>query len=104
MPDIQITLTISTDNTQRVLDSFNALAGKTIEINANELEGGGHWSFRYDPKDVGETNQDYTKRVLKELVKAVIRAVDFAEDYQRYSIEVAAITPPGQDVPEDIIK
>jgi len=104
MPDVQITLTISTDNTQRVLDSFNALAGKTIEINAHELEGGGHWSFRYDPKDVGETNQDYAKRVLKELVKATVRLVDMAEDYQRYSTEVAAITPPNQDVPEDIIQ
>ena len=98
----EITLSVPDQHVQTILNAFNNLAGKNIEIQAHDING--HWSFSFDAKDEEETNEQFAKRVIKELVRALVRLDDYADDYDRYRDEVAGLNPPSQDIPDGIIE
>jgi len=93
----------------RVLDAFNTITDTQLTIEAkdytpnSENEFDGHWDFKIEGKLSTENNKRFGERVLRELVKAVVHMVDKAEDDVRYRNEVAAITLPASDVPNDIL-
>ena len=110
MADVDLTITIPDAHTVRVLDAFSKAAGARIELMANKGVGSpenpsfnANWSFSYAEKDASENNKQFAVRTILELIKALVKMVDYAEDQDRYRTEVSAITPANQDVPEDII-
>jgi len=101
---VEITITIPTQHTQRVLNALTELSGKNIKLMIHGENFDGNWSYSYSPKDVGETNKQFAVRATKENIKAMVRLYDYVEDRERYSAEVAAINPPAQDVPDEIVE
>jgi hypothetical protein len=104
MPNITISLTVSDANVARVLDAFSGLAGKEIlfTILDTTLQDE-QWRFTFEPKQIGETNQQFALRVVKDTIVALIRLQDYAEDKARYETEIDAVEPVAQDVPDNII-
>ena len=109
MADVTLEITVPDAWIIRVLNAFNMITDTHMMIEARghalnpEDEFDGRWDFRIEDKQSAETNKQFGKRVLRELGKAVVHMVDKAEDDVRYRNEVAAITPPSSDVPEDIL-
>ena len=109
MPDAILSITVPDAWVVRVLNAFNAITDTHMVIEARNYtpdpadEFDGHWDFRIEDKQPAETNKQFGERVLRELGKAVVHMVDKAEDDIRYRNEVAAITPPSSDVPDDIL-
>ena len=75
----------------------------------------GHWELkRHDnnytskqfdiPAKGSDTNKEWGERVCRLLLKSLFQAVDKANDKEgRYDPAIAAIDPPSEDVPEDIL-
>ena len=109
MADVILNITVPDAWVTRVLDAFNIVADTHMIIEArghapnSEDEFDGRWDFRIEEKQPAENNKQFGERVLRELGKAVVHMVDKTEDYIRYRNEVAAITSPVSDVPEDIL-
>ena len=109
MADVTLEITVPNAWVVRVLNVFNAITDINMSIEARggapnpENEFDGRWDFRIKDKQSAETNKQFGERVLRELGKAVVHMVDKAEDYTRYRTEVAAITPPVSDVPDNIL-
>ena len=109
MADVILNTTVPDAWAVKVLDAFNIIANTHMMIEAKghasspEDEFDGHWDFRIEDKQPAETNKQFGERVLRELGKAVVHMVDKAEDDIRYRGEVAAITPPSSDVPDNIL-
>ena len=110
MADVILNIIVPDAWVTRVLNAFNTItdANMTIEARGHapnpEDEFDGHWDFRIEDKQPTETNKQFGERILRELGKAVVHMVDKAEDDVRYRNEVAAITPPSSDVPDDILE
>ena len=109
MADVILNITVPDVWVTRVLNAFNIITDTYISIEAKghapdpDDEFDGRWDFRIEDKQLTETNKQFGERVLRELGKAVVHMVDKAEDDVRYRTEVAAITPPASDVPDDIL-
>ena len=102
MADIILETKIPSTLASRALDYLNKAAGKNIEINITDLMA--RWDFSYQEKQAGETNKQYAERVIRELVKGLMRAIDLAEDSERYNTEVSTLVTPNQDVPDNIVE
>ena len=109
MTDVILNVIVPNTWMIKVLGAFNTITDINMSIEARghapnpEDEFDGRWDFRIEGKLSTETNKQFGERVLRELGKAVVHMVDKAEDYTRYRNEVAAITPPSSDVPDDIL-
>jgi len=107
MADITLNIVIPEAHTTRVLEAFTKAAGARIELNAhkhvNDTNFNGNWNFAYDPQGDTENSKHFAVRAILELIKALVKMVDYAEDQERYRTEVSAITPAAQDVPEDVV-
>ena len=109
MADVTLEVTVPNTWITRVLNAFNTVADTHMMIEARghapnpEDEFDGRWDFRIQDKQPAENNKQFGERVLRELGKAVVHMVDKAEDDVRYRNEVAVITPPASDVPDDIL-
>ena len=109
MADVILNITVPYAWVTRVLNAFNTVTDTHMMLEArghapnpaNEFDG--RWDFRIPDKLPTETNKEFGERILRELGKAVVHMVDKAEDDIRYRNEVAAITPPVSDVPDDIL-
>ncbi|KKL47154.1 hypothetical protein LCGC14_2338360, partial [marine sediment metagenome] len=101
---VQITLTVPDVAVPIVLDAFNDLAGENIEISVHSDDFDGNWSYRYAPKDPNETQKQFAQRVIKEHVRAMVRLVESAKEYERYKTEINAIPPPDINIPDGIIE
>ena len=101
---VQITLNVPTPAVALVLDAFNTLAGKEIEITGHEDDFSGRWTYRYSPKDPNETQKQFAERVVKESVKAMVRLVEDTKENARYQLDVEAVPSPDIDVPDEIIE
>ena len=101
---IDITLTVPTAHASRVLNDLKTLSGKNIDLMVHGEDFDGNWSFVIAAQETGETDKQFAGRAIRETVKALVRLVDYAEDHKRYSTEVAAIAPPVQDVPDEILE
>lgn len=109
MSDVVLENRIREANQPRVLNAFNTITDTHMTLEAtghapdpaNEFNG--RWDFRIPSKQPAETNKQFGERVLRELGKAIVHMVDKAEDVVRYRNEVAAITLPVSDVPDDIL-
>ena len=99
----EIPLSIPDQYVNRVLTALTELSDKNIELMATGEDFDGHWSYSYAPKQTGETNKDFAARVIKENIRALVRLYDYAKDRERHNAEVAAISQPVQNVPDDII-
>jgi len=104
---VDLTITIPDAHTVRVLDAFTKAAGARIELMAHKStptkEFNANWSFQYAEKDASENDKQFAIRAILELIKALVKMVDYAEDQDRYRTEVSAITPAAQDVPDNIV-
>ena len=93
----------------KVLGAFNTVVDThmTIESQGHASdpadEFNGRWDFRIDEKNGTENNKQFGERVLRELGKAVVNMVDKAEDDVRYRTEIATISLPVSDVPNDVL-
>lgn len=107
---VEITLIIPDEYVNRILDAFNTLADTHITIKARgsaenpEDDFAGKWDFRIAPKEGTETNVQFSKRFTKELVRACVRCVEFAEDTERYRDAIADVNVPDVNVPDGIIE
>ena len=102
MADIILETKIPSVLASRALEYLNKAAGKNIEINIMDLMA--RWEFLYQEKQTGETNKQYAERVIRELVKGLMRAIDLSEDSERYNTEVSTLILPNQDVPDNIVE
>lgn len=100
---VEITISIPDQYVSRVLEALLGLSGKTIELMVHGDDFHGDWRYSYSPKLPNETNKQFAERVVRENIKALVKLFDYAEDIERYNAEVALITSPVQDVPDDII-
>jgi len=102
MADIILETKIPSVLASRALEYLNKAADKNIEINIMDLMA--RWEFSYQAKQAGETNKQYAERVIRELVKGLMRAIDLAEDSERHNTEVSNLVLPNQDVPDNIVE
>ena len=106
MADVTVQLTIPEAAVPKVTDAFTKLSGARISLDADKMVNdtmfNGRWDFTVAPQGA-ETTKQFAVRFILELIKASVKLVDYAEDRDRYSAEVASITPPAQDVPDNII-
>ena len=107
MPDVTLQITIPDAHATQVLDAFTKAAGARIELMAHKStptkEFNANWSFQYAEKDASENNKQFAVRAILELIKALVKMVDYAEDQDRYRTAVSAIPKAEQDVPDNII-
>jgi len=109
MADVILNIKVPDAWAIKVLNAFNTITDIHISLEARghasspEDDFDGRWDFRIENKQPTETNKQFGERVLRELGKAVVHMVDKAKDDIRYRNEVAAITPPSSDVPDDIL-
>lgn len=101
---IEIKITIPDQHIQRVLEALTELSGKNIELMVHSENFDGCWSYSYSLKDANETNKQFAIRAIKENIRAMVRLVDYAEDYERYRTEITTISSPVQDVPDEIVE
>lgn len=94
-----ITITIKDAQISRVMNAFNALAGEELTIRWN----GDEKNFFYNAKTSGETNMDFGKRLIATIIKQFVKVYEKKTDNDRYSQEINTITPPSENVPDDII-
>jgi len=84
----------------RTLAAFTAAAGGTATLqSSNGLNT--QWHFTMPSQGV-LSDSDFCKKIFCELGEAIVNMVDIDTDRARYDAEVAALTPPASDVPEDI--
>ena len=103
MADIILELTVPEAYTTRVLEALEWAAGKQLNIDIHGENTHGNWSYSYPVRQVGENARDFAARAIRQNILAMVRMADHAQDSERYRAEVSAITPPSQDVPDDII-
>ena len=107
MADVTLQITIPEAHTGTVLDALNKTSGASLSISAQKFTENkvfdSEWRFMYEPKGATETNKQFSVRAILELVKALVKMVDYAEDQDRYRTAVTAIPQAEQDVPDDII-
>lgn len=108
MPDITLEQVVREAQQPKVMSSFTKITGARIDMMAHKstptAEFNANWSFEIDEQGAGENDKQFGERVLRELGIAIIKLVDYAEDQDRYRTEVSALTPAGQDVPDNIIE
>ena len=102
MADIILETKIPSVLASRALEYLNKAADKNIEINIMDLMA--RWEFSYQEKQTEETNKQYAERVIRELVRGLMRAIDLSEDSERYNTEVSTLILPNQDVPDNIVE
>ena len=110
MADVNLTLTVPSEYTARILAAFNTTSDTDMVLTARgnrDMPDGsdfdGKWHVRIAVKTAEETNAEFAKRYVLDLVKAVIKMSEFATDTTRFKIEVGAVEAASQNVPEDII-
>lgn len=101
VPDAYVSKTVEAFTT--IADTHMLLTVRGSQDMPDGSDFNGHWDFRIDPQQPGETTKQFGQRVLRELGKAVINLVDKAQDQTRYRDEVAAVVPPASDVLADIL-
>lgn len=110
MADVALEIIVPDAWVTKVLDAFNIITYTHMTVEASnhgpnpEDEFDGRWDFHISPKNGGENNKQFGERVLRELGKAIVNMVDYAEDRTRYNIEIAAISPPESDVSDDVLQ
>jgi hypothetical protein len=100
MAEIELQATLNGEYMTRIFDGFNGCAGINIVM---QPEGGSDWTWMYAPKQGGETDKDYAERIVREMIRAIVRCSEYSEDVVRHSEDVNDITPPSQDVPDEIV-
>ena len=105
MADVTLEITIPEEYTEYVLEAITALAGTnmSIEIHNTSTNLNGSWNFTIAPQG-SETAKQFGERFLRKLGIAAIKLYDYVEDNERYRGEVSNITPPTQDVPDNILE
>ena len=106
MADVTVQLTIPEAAVPKVMSAFTKLSGARLSLDADKMVHDTNFNGRWDftvAEQGAETTKQFAVRFILELIKASVKLVDYAEDRDRYSAEVAAITPPAQDVPDNII-
>lgn len=108
MADVTLNLIIPDVWVSRCLDAFTLASGRHLVLKTGDISAGPKdtitWDFELGKKDTGETNTEFGKRVCKELVIALIRMVEYAQDEQRYWDDVDDVVAPAQSVPDDIVQ
>lgn len=101
MADIQLTITAKSDYVDMIMTAFNNGAGK---VNEHRVEGHKRpFPWTYTPKGV-DTNKQFAQRILAEFIRAFVREAKENIDADRYTAEIQALTPPTQNVPDEIVE
>jgi hypothetical protein len=106
---VNLTLTVPDQYTVQVLAAMNTLADThmtLVSVGSSEdhIDFHGKWDFRIAAKDPNETNKQFAQRFTQELVRASVRLVKAQQERERYEADVAALTPPDVNVPDDVIQ
>lgn len=102
---INITITIPDEHISRVLEAYSGLANMGITISYHDNERlNGKWDYNFKGKQENESNIVFARRVFGAGIKAMVQLWEYSEDARRYHLEVNALTPPNQNVPDDIIE
>ena len=99
MADVNLTITIPEKYISRTIDAFYGEANKSIELR-DDAE---HTIFKYLPRQEKETNQQFSERVIKELIVALVKCYELHAERVRYNEAVAKVNPPFVTVPDDIV-
>ena len=107
--DVEVTLTLPVAHVAKVLEALNWAAGArmSLEIDKHDpLVPNVHarYDFQIAAKDPNETQQEFGKRCMANLVVAVVRAKALSDDEERYRTEVSTINPPSQNIPDDVVE
>lgn len=104
---LDITITIPDEHTGTVLEAFQDLSGKMMSLEVqsdsrdpNALDG--RWGFEINEKDPVESNLQFGKRFLAELIRATVRLHKSAEAFNDYRIAVSQIQIAEPNVPNEI--
>jgi len=105
---VTVEITVPNESVTRILAAFNGLSGKmmSIEVMSDDPEKplDGRWGFVVPAKDPNETQADFAKRFIKELIRASVRLYESAEAYNDYREAVSQIPTPDVNVPDGIVE
>ena len=100
MSDVILQTTVKDAHVQRAASAIAYGAGKIIEIEIYDEDGGKRFEFTY----TGDGNlKVQAESFQRAALIAFVRAYEFGIDKERVSSEVKAITPASQDVPDDMV-
>lgn len=100
MADVVLSITIPDAWRTTTLAAFTAVVGASMTLqSSNGLNT--QWTFTI-PAQGGLTDRQFCEKVFRELGEAVVNMVDIDADRTRYNTELAALTPPASDVPDNI--
>ena len=98
MADVILEITIPDQHVDRVKETFEAYDGAETMIKV------GNDIFAFQIASQGTDNmRDFAKNLIKGLVVALVKCKEYHTDRERYQNEIKAITPPAEEVPEDIV-
>jgi hypothetical protein len=111
MADVQITITIPDAHVATCVESFNTLAGKELAVAYSRGETspdvGDKMDFLIEEKGSGETNMDFGKRFIIELVKNAVRLGVFTKNLNAYKASmrdaIKDVAQTSKEVDENII-
>ena len=100
MADMILSITVPDAWVARTLAAFTEIAGATATLqSSNGLNTQWHFTM---PSQGGLSDSAFCKKIFCELGEAIVNMADIDADQARYNAEVAGLTPPASDVPDDI--
>jgi len=102
MSDVILQTTVKDAHVQRAASAIAYGAGKIIEIEIYDEDGGKRYGFEFTYTGDGNLKVQ-AESFLRAALIAFVRAYEFGIDKERVSSEVKAITPASQDVPDDMV-
>jgi len=103
MADTILSTKVKSEHVQRAIEAINYGAGKTIDISIGDKLTGANFGFAFTYEGNGDPKAQ-AQRFLKAALIAFVRAYEFGKDRERFDAAVESITPPSQDVPDDMVE
>jgi len=113
MADVSVTLTLKDAYVARIMTSF-ALAADTDMVLAargsqdlpdgSDFSGSAHRRIAVQDIAGGETDKQFGKRYLMELLRLHVKMTEQSTDQDRYNNDIAAVDPVTVDVPDEIVE
>ena len=103
MADVILQITVKDAHVQRAVDAIAYGVGKRVEIEICHDETGARYGFEFTYSGDGNVKTQ-AESFLKAALIAFVRAYEFGKDRERFDAAVESITPPSQDVPDDMVE
>jgi hypothetical protein len=105
MADVILNITVKDAYVARLVTAVQQYANKNIEIRVldNPIKIS-EMPWVYDSQQSGETLKQFGERMIRKFLIAFVKHYEYNTDVQRYKDDVAAILPPDEDVPGDIVE